>query len=88
MVLGTGIVPGMSNVILRALADRLGGADEIETALLLSTSDVTGTASFDYFLEELSMSFDVRVDGKDRPAGRAAGWLTANGVFPPRCPHM
>lgn len=68
VVLGTGIVPGISNVMVRALADELGGADEIETALLLSASDVTGPASFDYFLQELSMSFDIRVDGEDRPA--------------------
>lgn len=67
MVLGTGIVPGISNVMVRALADALGGADEIETALLLSANDVSGPASFDYFLEELSMSFDIRVDGEDRP---------------------
>jgi saccharopine dehydrogenase-like NADP-dependent oxidoreductase len=68
VVLGTGIVPGISNVMVRALADGLGGADEIETALLLSASDLTGPASFDYFLQELSMSFDIRVDGEDRPA--------------------
>jgi hypothetical protein len=43
---------------VRALADALGGADEIKTA-----SDVSGPASFDYFLQELSMSFDIRVDG-------------------------
>jgi saccharopine dehydrogenase-like NADP-dependent oxidoreductase len=35
LVLGTGIVPGISNVMVRALANALGGADEIETALLL-----------------------------------------------------
>src|SRR5262249_27832902 len=34
VVLGTGIVPGISNVMVRALADRLGGADEILTSLL------------------------------------------------------
>jgi saccharopine dehydrogenase (NAD+, L-lysine-forming) len=58
LVLGTGIVPGISNVMVRALADALGGADEIETALLLTASDVSGPASFDYFLQELSMSFN------------------------------
>jgi saccharopine dehydrogenase-like NADP-dependent oxidoreductase len=68
VVLGTGIVPGISNLMVRALADALGGADEIDTALLLSASDVTGPASFDYFLQELAMSFDIRVDGEDRPA--------------------
>jgi saccharopine dehydrogenase-like NADP-dependent oxidoreductase len=67
LVLGTGIVPGISNVIVRALADALGGADEIETSLLLGASDISGPASFDYFLQELAMSFDIHVDGKERP---------------------
>ena len=39
LVLGTGIVPGISNVMVRAMADTLGGADEIETALLLNAGD-------------------------------------------------
>jgi len=68
VVMGAGIVPGISNVMVRALADSLGGADEIETALLLDATDVSGPASFNYFLQELSMSFDIRVDGVDRPA--------------------
>ena len=67
LVLGTGIVPGISNVMVRALADMLGGADTIETALLLNAGDVSGAASFDYFLQELSMSFVIRLDGEDRP---------------------
>lgn len=68
VVLGTGIVPGISNVIVRAVADTLGGADVIETSLLLSASDATGPASFDYFLKELTMPFEVHVSGVDRPA--------------------
>jgi saccharopine dehydrogenase (NAD+, L-lysine-forming) len=66
LVLGTGIVPGISNVIVRALTDALGGVDEIETSLLLNAGDVSGPASFDYFLQELAMPFDIHVDGKDR----------------------
>lgn len=66
LVLGTGIVPGISNVMARALADALGGADEIETAILLGAADVSGPASFDFFLQELAMSFEVHVDGEDR----------------------
>jgi saccharopine dehydrogenase-like NADP-dependent oxidoreductase len=66
VVLGTGIVPGISNVIVRAVADTLGGADVIETSLLLSASDASGPASFDYFLQELTMPFEVHVDGTDR----------------------
>jgi saccharopine dehydrogenase-like NADP-dependent oxidoreductase len=68
VVLGTGIVPGISNVIVRALAHTLGGADVIETSLLLSASDASGRASFDYFVKELTMPFAVHVDGVDRPA--------------------
>jgi saccharopine dehydrogenase-like NADP-dependent oxidoreductase len=68
VVLGTGIVPGISNVIVRALADALGGADVIETSLVLSASDAAGPASFDYFLRELTMPFDVHVNGADHPA--------------------
>jgi saccharopine dehydrogenase (NAD+, L-lysine forming) len=67
IVIGAGIVPGISSVIVRALADRLGGADEIETALMLGAADVAGPASFDYLLQELTMSFVVHVNGKDIP---------------------
>lgn len=68
VVLGTGIVPGIANVMVRALAERLGGAEEIETSLLLSAGDATGPASFDYFLQELSIPFVIHVDGADRRA--------------------
>jgi saccharopine dehydrogenase-like NADP-dependent oxidoreductase len=65
VILGTGIVPGISNVVVRALADALGGADEIETSLLLDATDISGPASLAYFLQELAMSFDVHIDGAD-----------------------
>jgi hypothetical protein len=68
VVLGTGIVPGISNVIVRAVADSLGGVEAIETSLLLSASDPSGPASLDYFLQELTMPFDVHVNGTDHPA--------------------
>lgn len=62
-----GSVPSISNVIVRALSDMLGGADEINTALLLNAGDISGRASFDYFLQELSMTFVRLVDGEDQP---------------------
>jgi Saccharopine dehydrogenase NADP binding domain len=64
VVLGTGIVPGISNVIVRGIAGSLGGADEIETSLLLSASDVAGPASFDYLLKELTT---IRALTRSRP---------------------
>lgn len=90
IVLGTGIVPGISSVMVRALVERLGGCDEIDTALLLGANDISGPASFDYFLQELTMPFDIRVDGRDikaaafsaprlvdfpEPVGRQLGYL-------------
>ncbi len=68
VILGTGIAPGITNVMARALADALGGADEIETALLLPAGDSGGPALFEYFLQELAMSYEIRVDGEDRLA--------------------
>jgi len=68
ILLGGGLVPGISSVIVRALADATGGAERIETALLLSADDLSGPASFDYLLRELTMRFTVYVDGADRPA--------------------
>jgi saccharopine dehydrogenase (NAD+, L-lysine-forming) len=68
VVLGTGIVPGVSSVMVRALVSQLGGVDSIQTSLLLSANDASGPASFDYFLQELAMPFQVHIDGADRPA--------------------
>lgn len=65
IVLGTGIVPGISNVMVRSLVNKIGGADVIETALLLDANDSKGPASLDYFLQEVAMSFDIWVEGKD-----------------------
>lgn len=68
VLLGAGIVPGTSNMIVRAIADAIGGADTIETSLLLWAGDVTGPASFDYFLQELTMPFEEYITGTSRPA--------------------
>lgn len=67
IVLGSGLVPGISSVIVRSLADTLGGADRIETSVLLSADDVSGAASFDYMLQELTMAFTIHVEGADKP---------------------
>ena len=68
ILLGAGLVPGISSVMVRALADTLGGADRIDTALLLNAGDLTGPGSFDYLLQELTMDFALHVDGADQPA--------------------
>jgi saccharopine dehydrogenase-like NADP-dependent oxidoreductase len=68
VVLGTGIAPGIANMMACALADSLGCADEIETALLLPAGDSGGPALFGYFLQELAMSYEIRVQGVECPA--------------------
>lgn len=68
ILLGAGLVPGISSVIVRALAEAIGGADRIETSLLLSSDDLAGPGSFDYLLQELAMHYTVFIDGVDRPA--------------------
>jgi saccharopine dehydrogenase-like NADP-dependent oxidoreductase len=68
VVLGTGIVPGISNVIVRALAAKLGGAESISTSLLLSAHDQSGPASMTYLAKELTMPFNRYVNGHDQPA--------------------
>jgi hypothetical protein len=40
----------------------------IETYLMLDAHDLSGPASFEYFVKELGMSFNTIVDGTDRPA--------------------
>jgi saccharopine dehydrogenase-like NADP-dependent oxidoreductase len=68
VLLGTGIVPGISNVMVRALAKSLDGAEKISTSLLLSAGDTAGPASLDYFAKELTMAFQVHIDGQDLTA--------------------
>lgn len=66
ILLGAGLVPGISSVMVRAVAEPLGGADSIQTALLLAAGDTSGPGSIAYLLRELSMSFQIQVDGGSR----------------------
>jgi hypothetical protein len=52
-VLATGLEPGISSVLARLGADRLGRVDAIETALLLGAGDAYGPDSMGFILEEL-----------------------------------
>ena len=50
ILLGAGLVPRISSVTVRSLADAIGGADAIDTAPLLSANHLTGPISFVYLL--------------------------------------
>jgi saccharopine dehydrogenase-like NADP-dependent oxidoreductase len=72
IVLATGLEPGISSVLARIGADRLGSVDGVETALLLGVGDTFGPDSMGFILEELAQSYSMLVDGHPRPA-RAFG---------------
>lgn len=64
LVLGAGLAPGISSVMARACANRIGKVDVVRTALLLGVGDAFGPASLSYLLEEIAASFDRTTDGR------------------------
>jgi saccharopine dehydrogenase-like NADP-dependent oxidoreductase len=64
IVLAAGIEPGISSVLARIGADRLGGVDAIETALLLGVGDAYGGDSLVFLFEELAQEYQVLIDGQ------------------------
>jgi saccharopine dehydrogenase (NAD+, L-lysine-forming) len=77
IVLGAGLAPGISSVLVRAAADRLGGSlERIESSVLLSVGDEYGSASRAYLLEEISRPYTVSgtasSSGRCRLPGRRA----------------
>jgi saccharopine dehydrogenase (NAD+, L-lysine-forming) len=89
IVLGAGLVPGISSAMVRAAADRLGRLNTVETALLLSVGDAFGPDSLRYLLRELAVPLAITESGRERivacfsepravefpaPIGRRAAW--------------
>jgi saccharopine dehydrogenase-like NADP-dependent oxidoreductase len=66
VVLGAGLVPGVSSVLARAAADRVGPLASVETALLLAVGDAFGPDSLAYLLRELSEPLVVTESGRER----------------------
>jgi saccharopine dehydrogenase (NAD+, L-lysine-forming) len=66
IVLGAGLVPGVSSAMARAAADRLGHLESVETALLLGVGDAFGPASLDYLMTELADPLVVTEAGRER----------------------
>lgn len=80
IVAATGLEPGISSVLARVAAERLGTVGAIETELLLGVGDAYGADSLAFLLGELAERYDVLVDGRSRPA-RAFG-ASKRVVFP------
>lgn len=74
MVLGTGLVPGVSNVMAGAAAANVEAVNGVETALLLGVGDAYGPSALEYLLEEMTRPFLVTIDATERQV-----WPFTNG---------
>jgi saccharopine dehydrogenase-like NADP-dependent oxidoreductase len=81
IVLGTGLAPGISSVLARLGADRVGAVEKVESNVLLSVGDAYGPASRAYLLEEISLPYVVCIEGRETPARPFGGY--ARVTFPP-----
>ena len=68
IVLGAGLAPGISSMLARLGADRVGPVVRVVSNLLLSVGDVYGPASRSYLLEEIALPYTIVVDGRETPA--------------------
>lgn len=68
IVLAAGVEPGITSVLVRAAADRLGQVDEVETALMLGLGDAYGADSMAFILEEIGQAYSIVVNGKAQAA--------------------
>jgi saccharopine dehydrogenase-like NADP-dependent oxidoreductase len=66
IVLGAGLVPGISSAMARAAAERVGPLESVETALLLSAGDAFGPDSLSYLMRELAAPLVVTEHGQER----------------------
>ncbi len=64
VVLAAGLEPGISSVMTRAAAERLGAVDAIESALFLSLGDLYGVDSMAFLFEEISEVYPVTIEGQ------------------------
>jgi saccharopine dehydrogenase (NAD+, L-lysine-forming) len=81
IVLGTGLAPGISSLLARLGADRVGAVEKVESNVLLSVGDAYGPASRVYLLEEISLPYAVCIEGRELPTRPFAASARVN--FPP-----
>ena len=67
IVLGAGLAPGVSSLLARLAADRVGPLQSVASNVLLSVGDSYGPASRAYLLEEIALRYAVRIDGREVP---------------------
>src|SRR5918993_3215955 len=81
IVLGSGLAPGISSLLARLGANRVGAVEKVEVDVLLSVGDAYGPASRAYLLEEISLPYTVWTEGREVPARPFGGY--ARVTFPP-----
>jgi saccharopine dehydrogenase (NAD+, L-lysine forming) len=81
IVLGTRLAPGISSMLARLGADRVGAVESIKSNVLLSVGDAYGPASREYLLEEMALPYAVRIEGREVPMRPFA--RSARVTFPP-----
>src|SRR5215208_4557708 len=67
IVLGAGLAPGISSLLARLGADRVGAVESVESNVLLSVGDAYGPASGKYLMEEIALPYAVRIEGREVP---------------------
>src|SRR5215204_1591244 len=67
IVLGAGLAPGISSLLARLGADRVGAVESVESNVLLSVGDAYGPASRKYLMEEIALPYAVRIEGREVP---------------------
>src|SRR5215213_8749879 len=81
IVLGAGLAPGISSLLARMGADLVGTIESVEGNVLLSAGDTYGPASREYIMEEIALSYAVRIEGREVPMRPFYGSSRVN--FPP-----
>jgi saccharopine dehydrogenase (NAD+, L-lysine forming) len=81
IVLGTGLAPGISSLLARLGADRVGVVESVESNVLHSAGNTYGPALRAYIMEEIFLSYAVRIEGREVPMSPFAE--SARVTFPP-----
>lgn len=73
IVLGAGLAPGISSMLARLAADRVGVVESVTSSVLLSVGDGFGPASRAYIIEEIALPYTVVIGGRRQEARAFAG---------------
>lgn len=81
IILGAGLALGISSMLARLGAERVGAVESVESNVLLSVGDTYGPASSSYLLEELTLPFSTLIAGQVKSFTPLVG--AARVRFPP-----